>query len=116
MNLTDERLMEEISVWAEKNEDKNIFSGISKDETSYYVDRDSEDTYMMEYAVKTMAELRTALEEYSGLSGQLDILQKIVYAICQDRYRDTIEMTEPNNEQTQQSDDQMKLPEFIYVF
>ena len=63
-----------------------------------------------------MTTLYAALEEYSGLSGQLDILQKIVYAICQDRYRDTIEMTEPNNEQTQQSDDQMKLPEFIYVF
>lgn len=116
MNWIDDSLMNEMIAWAENNEDRSVFSEICEDVPSYYIDRQSKETYLIEYSFKTMAELKEALERYSGLSENSDILNKIVYAICQNRYRGEWEISDAKPEQESANDDQEKLPEFIYVF
>lgn len=115
MSLISENILREFSAWAEENEDKRIFPGISKEETSYYINRDSEKTYMMKYSFETMAELEKALEEYSGLSDDLPMLRKLTIGVLQNRFNGRLEVQEAEG-QNRTEDGNKALPDFVYVF
>lgn len=110
MSLIKEEVMEEFSVWAGKNEDKHIFPVIDKEESSYYIDRESEDTYMMPYSFETVAELKKLMEEYSGLSEDLQMLNKLTVEIYKARFRGKKAVEEES------AGKKTELPEFVYVF
>lgn len=116
MNLTDKSFINEIAAWAETNTDKEVFPEICEDIPSYYRNRESEDTYMMEYSVETMEELKELLEKHGGLSEDPLILQMIVHATCQNRYRKGLEISEIKSGQNLTNTDKVQLPDFIYVF
>lgn len=109
MSLINEKDMEEFSAWAVKNVNKDIFPKISKEE-SYYIDRDSEETYMMEYSFSTMPELRGILERYIGLGNNAEMLRKLIIMMYQNKFQNKIER---NNTGINSDKD---LPEYIYVF
>jgi hypothetical protein len=113
MNLIDESIIDELSKWATENEDKNVFPQISCKESSYYVDRESEETYMMEYSINTLQDLKTNLKHYSDLSDETEILKLITVGVCKECIKndEIIKNTELLDDE-KQSD----LPEFIYVF
>lgn len=115
MSLISENIMEEFSAWAEKSEDKSIFPMISKEEDSYYIDRETEETYMMEYSFETMAELKNLINAYSGLADDPQMLRKLVVEIMQNRFKSQLEMQESLKSNKTQ-DDNKNLPEFVYVF
>lgn len=116
MTLT-ERASEGFYAWACENEDRNIYPEMSKDVDSYFEDRTSEETYIMEYPFKTMEGLRCGLERYSGLSEDPEMLKKLTITICEERYR---RKTAGARDQSvpDDKDDQTKagLPDFVYVF
>lgn len=91
MNLIREETIEDYAIWAESNEDKTIYPDISKDAESYYIDRASSETYMMEYSFKTVMELKRLLEIFSGLSDP-SIVRRLTIDICQNRYFDELKM------------------------
>lgn len=119
MSLINEKVIEEFSTWAEENENRHIFPEISNAEDSYYINRDTEETYMMEYSFKTLPELKSALEQYSGLSSDPQMLKKLTVEICQDRFRSKLD-TNGNKDNispnTKVSEGKQTLPEYVYVF
>lgn len=113
MSLISENIIEEFSAWAEKNEDKGIFPVISK-EDSYYIDRKSEETYMMEYSFETMAELKNLVEEYNGLTDDPQMLRKLVVEIMQNRFKSQLETHEfTDSKKTENVNN--ALPDFVYI-
>ena len=92
MSLIDEKVLEDFSIWAEEKENKHIFPATSQKETTYFIERESEETYMMEYSFKTLKELQSGLEKYGGLSSDLQTLRMLVVGICQDRYKTSLKM------------------------
>ncbi len=119
MSLINEKVMQEFAVWAETNEDKNIFPAIAGEEESYYIKRDSEETYMIEYSFRTLAELKKALEEHSGLSTDPEMLKMLTIEICQDRYKSELNIhkeDDKSKERKRVQDSEKTLPEFVYVF
>ena len=110
---------------------RSIFPKISEGEVSYYIDRDSEETYIMEYSFKTIDELKGLLERYSGLSEESQMLKKMAVEVCQNRFRGNVETnsrsenikvkTDAGKEMKKlgikkETDGDKILPEFIYVF
>lgn len=118
MSLIDEKTKEEFCTWAAKNEDKHIFPVISEEEDSYYVDRDSERTYMMDYSFKTVAELKEALEEHGSLLSDSRILRMLVIEICRNRYDGRVEKHKKSDTDELQKEENRttELPEFVYIF
>lgn len=120
MNLIDEKILEKLSLWAEKNADKNVFREVLNDDVSYFINRDSEETYMIEYSPETEIEVKEYLDKYTGQSLEQEILKDLTIAICQNKYRatklDDYVNSIKNNQSTKDSDDKKMLPEFIYVF
>lgn len=119
MSLINDKIIKELSKWAEINANNHIFPKASYTDASYYLSRDSEETYMMEYSFKTEEEIKNALERYCGLESEPQLLKELTIAICQNRYKarlgeDLIE-TDANQE-TKSEDSEAKLPEYIYVF
>lgn len=118
MSLIKEEIINDFVCWAETNENKNIYPKISKDEVSYYVDREFDDTYIMEYSFKTMAELRKYLEKYAGLSLDTYMIRKLAIQICQNRYYDESEFKHNKSYRKKEDDDKLAentLPEYIYT-
>ena len=118
MNLINEKAIEEFVVWAKQNEDKNIFPQISQEE-SYYTDRTSEETYMMEYSFRTMEELKCALEKYSGLKDDPQILKAMTIEICKNRFRcnlNTQEQKDNRYEKVEVNNSEKTLPDYVYAF
>lgn len=118
MSLT-RSAIEKILLWAAVNEEKDSFSTVFQEMDSYYIDRQSDETYIMEYSIKTIAELKNALIKYSGMSPNSEILKIITTQICQDRYRR--EWTLTTNDKTDRIekeaiDGKQQLPDYIYVF
>lgn len=119
MSLIDEKMMQILLEWAKENEDRNIFPMISGEDDSYYIDRNSEETYMMEYSFETMAELKKVLEEYSGLSESPELLKMITIETCKNRAGKSMKAygrRDDGREKKSEQDDKATLPEFIYVF
>lgn len=117
MNLTDEEIIEDFFAWAVENEDRKVFPCISKEETSYYSDRVSENTYIMEYSFKVMPELKNALEKYSGLLSNAYMLRKLTIEICQGRlFQESLDNERREDEQKDSVIGADILPEFIYTF
>lgn len=119
MSLINEKIMKKFSEWAEENADENVFPVISKEGESYFIERNSEETYMMEYSFRTLAELKKVLEEYSGLSADPVMLKMMTIEICQDRYKSELNTYtgEDNDQEEKKAQDSEKtLPEFVYVF
>ena len=86
MSLISEEVIDDFLLWAEEHEDKGIFPTISGMETSYYIDRDTEKTYIMEYWFENMMSILRALEEYAGLKSESYILKRMTIELCQNRY------------------------------
>lgn len=118
-SLLSENVIEEFFAWAKENKDNNIFSEISEEEDSYYINRNSEETYLMEYSFQNMAWLKEALEECSGLSADSQMLKNMTVEICQKKFESNPEIrehlvSEKKEEKVQES--KKTLPEFVYVF
>ena len=115
MSLINDDLIKSLCVWAEKNENKMSFSQIEKNEETYYKDRVSEENYIMEYSIRTIGDVKLALEKYGGLSEEPDMLEKLVIGLCQNRYRQNrngfANMGRNKNEDTDKN-----LSESIYSF
>lgn len=73
MNLIEKKVRGEFATWAQENENKDIFPKISQEESSYYIDRSGDETYLMEYSVPNIAQLKADLERYSGLSEDTEL-------------------------------------------
>lgn len=119
MCLTNDNLAMELSNWATKHEDKHIFTGISNECNSYYVNRNSEETYLMEYSIKTAVDLKGLLERFSGLEFDAQMINQLVSGICQNKFNGKQEINrypldEFESKKSQNSEE--TLPEFIYVF
>lgn len=121
MSLINEKVIEKFAEWAIENEDRDVFAQASEKEPSYYITRDSKETYMMEYSFNTAVELQKALEEYCGVQLDSAMLKMLVIEICQNRLENKLETyVEENGNSTLKEikvkDDEAKLPEFIYIF
>lgn len=119
MSLISEKVIEELSRWAEKNENVSIFPEISESESSYYIDKNAEDDYLIEYAFLNMEELKEELKKHSGLSIESQLLKKLVIEICQNRYigrSDIYEGKGNGQEAASIRSGEKVLPEYIYVF
>lgn len=119
MSLISEKIIDDFALWAEEHENKEIFPAISQEESSYYIERNIERTYIMEYNFQDMSAIRKALEDYSGLASEAYILKKLTIELCQSRYvsrlsvkcsRDDSCLIEENKKK------QDMLPEFRYEF
>jgi hypothetical protein len=118
MNLIDESIVEKLSRWAELNEDKNVFPTINEDEDSYYINRNSNQTYIMEYSFKTLQEVKESLNKFSGLSdNDSEILKIITVEMCQERFKGKIEESGVDMGKVKDYGNKKSvLPEFVYVF
>lgn len=118
MSLIKKTDIEDFIKWAERNEDKDIYPHISKEEDSYYVNRKAEETYMMEYAIRTMEDLQNQLEKFCGISLDSYVLKKLIILMCQYKYRDELVVNRSENyaERVDNEDDTDRtLPEFVYT-
>lgn len=118
MNLIEKEAAKAFSVWAGKNEDKHIFPAINKEQTSYYINRESEGTYIMDYSFDSVAELRDLIANYCGLSEEPQILNQLAVEIYKNRFRGNLASNVGNvkNETKEIQSEQVELPEFVYVF
>lgn len=115
MSLINEDIIKNLCAWAEKNENKEIFSQIEHNEKTYYKARASEETYIMEYSVKTIGDVKLALEKYAGLSEDPYMLEKMAIGLCQNRYRQDWSVSE-SVERDENEDMNKTLPDSIYSF
>lgn len=119
MNSINEKAIEDLLVWAKEREDRHVFPEISKEETSYYINRESEETYIMEYSFKALAELRYGLEKNSGLATEPELLKKLTIEICQNRYLPKLRVNanqENFSGDSERNDERQDLPEYVYAF
>lgn len=121
MNLISEEFTELISMWAQTNSDKNIFPDRSENQTTYYINREDEDSYIMEYSFKTLPELKEAICKYSGLQAEDELFKRIVIEICQLKCESEYEEHNHNmvglmRERDAVLSEDKALPEYIYVF
>ncbi len=117
-NLITEKNIGDFYGWARENKDESIFPLISEGEDSYYITRNSEETYLMEYSFHNMAWLKESLKKYAGLSSDLQMLKKLTVTICQNRFIGNLQIHEDriSREKKEVQDGKKTLPEFIYVF
>lgn len=118
MNLINDQFVNDFSEWAEENEDKSAFPSISERTDSYYISRNSEETYMMEYSFETVAAFKTALERYSRSSMDTWLVNKMIVAMYQNRFTSGQNKNIPDEQKEKLSpvDGKSELPEYIYVF
>ncbi|MCM1233055.1 MAG: hypothetical protein NC489_23270 [Ruminococcus flavefaciens] len=121
MNLINGNIREYLSLWAKENEDANVFPKISDEVTSYYITRNSKQSYIKEYAFENMQELASELERYSGLPEKSQLLKKMTVAICENRYKSYFEGYGNEGERKYdegivRGDEEKELPDFIYIF
>jgi hypothetical protein len=116
MSLIDKDFIDELSTWAEKNEDKTVFPQIDDNVDSYYINRDSEQTYIMEYSFKTLQELKECLIEISGLPSDSEILKLMTVGVCQERFRGKSEILSNKSQTVKVDNSHQDLPEYVYVF
>lgn len=116
MSLINDKNMNVLVKWASENGDKNIYPCMSKEKDSYYICRDSEENYIMEYAVESILELRKYMEKYSGIAEDSQILKFLIIKICQDRYRSKQSLFEETGvEKNRSGKEKSVLPEFRYA-
>lgn len=121
-DLRNEKVIEEFQAWAKENKDNTVFSKISKEEGSYYSNRNLEETYLMDYSFQNMAGLKETLGKYSGLSMDSPTLKKLTIEICRDRCRNELKVCERENDREDRiernitQEEGKALPQYIYVF
>lgn len=104
MSLIDERTIDDFRVWAKDNKDRSVFPEIYKAEKSYYMNRNLEETYLMEYSFHNMAELKEALAAYGGLLTDSWMLVKLVVEVCKNISCPKAEITEDKNSLSQKKE------------
>ena len=104
MSLVSENVVEELFIWARQNEDKHVFPEVNRETASYYIERTLEETYLREYTVDTLLDLKAFLEAYSGLPADSPILKQLLFEISRQRRK------------PQRQDNKKRLPEHRYVF
>jgi len=83
MNLINEKVLEPIKNWSNENKDKEVFPVISERENSYYTERKSDETYLMEYDFRNIKELRDILQEYMDGTEEKTILGRMAMLVLQ---------------------------------
>lgn len=117
MNPIDNDNLQKLVIWAEQNEDKDTFLKVSQEASSYFMVRETEENYIMEYSFKTLEELKRGLEEYSGLFDDQQLLREMTVQICQNRFKSHLSMTVENEHiGSNQKTTEKTLPDFVYVF
>lgn len=119
MSLIREKVTDDFLAWAGTHADKDIFPAISAEENSYYMDRDTDQTYIMEYSFQDMFALREALEEYSDLKSDPCMLKRMTIELFQNRYVSPDDMNRDVGSQSstgKKQEEQKSLPEFRYEF
>lgn len=118
MNLISGQFVNDISEWAEENEDKSAFPSICERTDSYYISHNSEETYMMEYSFETVAAFKKALERYSRSSMDARLIDKMIVAMYQNRFTGVQNENIPGEQEEKwnPADGKGQLPEYIYVF
>ncbi|MBD5448784.1 MAG: hypothetical protein HDR28_01220 [Lachnospiraceae bacterium] len=125
MSLISENVVEELFIWARQNEDAYVFPEVNRETASYYIERTSEETYLREYAVDTLLDLKASLEVYSGLPADSPILKHLLFEISrqrrkqpqrQDNKSNEIKSDVSNSDEDEVQDDKKRLPEHRYVF
>ncbi len=119
MSLIREKVIDDFWSWAGTHADKDIFPEISAEENSYYIDRNTDQTYIMEYSFQDMFALREALEEYSDLKSDPYMLKRMTIELFQNRYVSLDDMNRDVDSQVsigKKQADQKSLPEFRYEF
>lgn len=116
MSLINDKIIDDIFAWAENSEDRHIYPAISDEKSSYYVNKISEETYMIEYSGKTLEQIKKALVKYSGLSEDDEILKKIIMIICQCRYMRKEKHSKNIDKQRLIEEEKEIIPNFIYNF
>lgn len=118
MNLISGQFVNDFSEWAAENEDKSAFPSISEGTDSYYISRNSEETYMMEYSFENVSAFKTALEKYSRSSMDPRLVNKMIVAMYQNRFTGDQNINTPNEQEAKRNpvDGKGELPEYIYVF
>ena len=112
------KLSEVFSKWAERNEDNGVFANIVSDISSYYVNRNSKETYIMQYMPANLMELSDNIKEYSGLSADSPMFRTLVVEICTNMRRGG--QQEPGRTRVEKNEElqinEHTLPEHIYFF
>lgn len=125
MSLISENVVEGLSIWAQQNEDKHIFPEVNREIASYYIDRTLEETYLREYAVDALVDLKASLGVYSGLPIDSPILKQMLFEISrqrrkqpqrQDNKKRETKNDRSNRDEAEVQDDKKRLPEHIYIF
>lgn len=104
--------------FGEKSE-KYAFSECSEEISSYYVSRNLEETYMMEYSFENVETLKNALETYGGMQGEAHVSDELIVEVCQNKYKNQLRIDAKEDHYQQEKDmhdNERILPEHIYVF
>lgn len=111
INLKERQMLCE---WASVHSDDSIFERKSKkDEDSYFIARDTEDTYIMKYKFESIPQLQEKIEAVCGdkIDRQTQKLLAITAFKCKTSFLDSMQETGEKS-----SVDRGKLPEFTYAF
>ena len=107
MHSTDIKEKKWLMEWVQSHA-KNTFT-VDSNETSYFRERSTDDTYIMEYDFSSIADLKSLMGEVSGVSIPDDVTHMLAVAA----FRAKPELTDL---QQTISNEQKNIPEFIYVF
>ena len=118
MSSISDQFLDDLLEWAKENEDRCVFPLISEQASSYYICRNTEETYMMEYSFESVIELKAALEKYSRKPMDVQLLNKMIIAAYQNRFTAARNESAPDEqvEKSNLDDGKSELPEYIYVF
>lgn len=109
MDLTNMREVNMLCDWALAHEKKEVFDGYGKNTDSYFIDRISDNTYMMEYEVDDIGELSKLICENSR--GKIDDEALKILSVAALKCKpDSIKNGDAQNS------DISKIPEYIYNF
>ncbi len=119
MNLISEKEAAFFSSWAKEKKDEKCFAEIEKEKSSYYIDRDSEETYIMEYSFRNMEELKKLLRQYGTPDQEPELLKALTIAICRNgpgSVQSSMNCGKKQGQGCLAEDKEKILPEYTYVF
>lgn len=114
MNSIDVKEKQRLQEWASAHSDDSIFDRRCKDdEDSYFISRNTEDTYIMKYKFESIPQLQEKMEMVCGdeIERQTQKLLAITAFKCRTALSEDIQETDINT-----GVDRGKLPEFTYAF
>ncbi len=111
IDIKEKKLLQE---WAAANRDEQVFEQRSSSSMdSYFLTRNSEETYIMPYKFKTIPEFQERIKEVCG--AEIDPQRQKLLAITAFKCRAVAE-EKSHEEQKKENTNKGKLPEFTYAF